>query len=176
MGRVVIWLDFETRSECDLPARGAYNYARDPSTKVLCMALALDDGEVEICAQGQKFPKAVADAVANGDTIMAHNAAFERLIWAYVLGPDHGVPVPRLEQFYCTAAQARANCAPGSLEDVGRFAGADMRKDHYQHKSYGRVYTPVFDVQKWIGMDGDAPAQAEADAPAEEPRRRRRAA
>lgn len=49
-----------------------------------------------------------------------------------------------------------------------------LGKDHYQHKSYGRVYTPVFDVQKWIGMDGDAPAQA--DAPAEEPRRRRRAA
>ncbi len=49
-----------------------------------------------------------------------------------------------------------------------------LGKDHYQHKSYGRVYTPVFDVQKWIGMDGDAPAQAEA--PAEEPRRRRRAA
>ena len=126
----MLWLDFETRSECDLPARGAYNYAQDPSTKVLCMAWALDDGEVEIWAPGQKFPKAVADAVQNLDTIMAHNAAFERLIWAYVLGPDHGVPVPRLEQFYCTAAQARANCAPGSLEDVGRFAGADMRKDH----------------------------------------------
>ena len=36
----------------------------------------------------------------------------------------------KLEQFYCTAAQARANCAPGSLEDVGRFAGASMKKDH----------------------------------------------
>jgi DNA polymerase bacteriophage-type len=35
-----------------------------------------------------------------------------------------------LEQFYCTATQARANCAPGKLEDVGRFAGASMRKDH----------------------------------------------
>lgn len=51
-----------------------------------------------------------------------------------------------------------------------------LKKDHYQHRSYGRVFTPVFDVQKWIGMDGDAPAEAEADAPAEEPRRRRRAA
>jgi DNA polymerase len=40
------------------------------------------------------------------------------------------VPEPALEQFYCTATQARANCAPGSLEDVGRFAGAGMRKDH----------------------------------------------
>ena len=60
----------------------------------------------------------------------AHNAAFERLIWWYVLCPDFGVPEPKLEQFYCTASQARANCAPGSLEDVGRFAGASMKKDH----------------------------------------------
>ena len=55
----------------------------------------------------------------------AHNAAFERLIFWYVLQVEF-----KLEQFYCTAAQARANCAPGSLEDVGRFAGATMKKDH----------------------------------------------
>ena len=124
------WIDMETASECDLPARGVYNYARDPSTQVLCMAYAHDNDDVQIWTPGQEFPKAVSDAVAKGDIIYCHNAAFERLIWSYVLGPDHGAPVPALEQFYCTATQARANCAPGSLEDVGRFAGADMRKDH----------------------------------------------
>jgi len=53
-----------------------------------------------------------------------------------------------------------------------------LAKDHYQHKSYGRVYTPVFKVQKWVGMEGDAPAEAETPeaAPAEGPRRRRRVA
>ena len=45
------------------------------------------------------------------DTVLvAHNAAFERLIFWYVLQKDYP-----LEQFTCTAAQARANCAPGSL-------------------------------------------------------------
>ena len=120
-----LWLDFETRSECDLPAHGAYNYARHESTRVLCMAWALDDNEVEIWTPDQKFPKVVVDAVQAGAMIYAHNAAFERLIFWHVLGLHFD-----LEQFYCTAAQARANCAPGSLEDVGRFAGADMRKDH----------------------------------------------
>jgi DNA polymerase len=57
--------------------------------------------------------------------IRAHNAAFERLIFWYVLQVNFD-----LTQFYCTATQARANCAPGSLEDVGRFAGAPMKKDH----------------------------------------------
>jgi len=53
-----------------------------------------------------------------------------------------------------------------------------LKKEHYQHKSYGRIYTPVFDIVKWSGMDA-APAEedaAEAEAPAEDaPRRRRRA-
>lgn len=126
----ILWLDFETRSECDLTRHGAYAYAQHPSTQVLCMAWALDDGEVELWTPDQPFPQAVRDAVQNLDTIRAHNAAFERLIFWYVLCPDFNVPEPRLEQFYCTAAQARSNCMPGSLEDAGRFAGAGMRKDH----------------------------------------------
>ena len=125
-----LYIDFETRSECDLTTRGVYNYAQDPSTQVLCLAWAIDDGEVSVWTPDQPFPQAVIDAVLARSQIRAHNAAFERLIWAYVLGPDYRVPVPTLEQFYCTAAQARANCAPGSLEDAGRFAGAGMRKDH----------------------------------------------
>lgn len=139
-----IYIDFESASECDLPSRGVYNYARDPSTRVLCMAWVIDDGDVQIWVPNQTFPKEVSDAVTNGDRIYAHNAAFERLIWSYVLGPDHGVPVPKLEQFYCTATQARANCAPGSLEDVGRFAGADMRKDHRGNVLVRKCCCPPF--------------------------------
>jgi len=126
----MIWLDFETRSECDLIARGSYTYAQDPSTRVLCMAWAVDDADVQVWTPDQPFPQAVRDGIQNLDTIAAHNAAFERLIFWYVLCPDYDLPEPKLEQFYCTAAQARANCAPGSLEDVGRFSGASMKKDH----------------------------------------------
>ena len=118
----ILWLDFETRSRCSLPERGVYNYAQDGTTDVLCMSYAFDDEDVRTWLPGQPFPPAVAN---HKGMIRAHNAAFERLIFWYVLQIDF-----RLEQFYCTAAQARANCAPGSLEDVGRFSGAGMRKDH----------------------------------------------
>jgi DNA polymerase len=114
----MVYIDFETRSRCDLKAKGVYNYAQDMSTEVLCMSYAFDDGEVQTWTEGP-LPD------FTGHMIYAHNAAFERLIFWYVLQKDYP-----LESFYCTAAQARANCAPGSLEDVGRFAGADMRKDH----------------------------------------------
>jgi hypothetical protein len=52
-----------------------------------------------------------------------------------------------------------------------------LGKDFYTHKSYGRVFTPVFQVVEWVSMDGEAEAEAAPAAEAEEgPRRRRRAA
>jgi DNA polymerase bacteriophage-type len=118
----MLWIDFETRSTCDLPKHGVYNYAQDASTEVLCMSYAFGDDEVTTWLPSAPFPEAVRNYKG---PIYAHNAAFERLIFWYVLGINF-----ELEQFVCTAAQARANCAPGSLEDVGRFAGASMKKDH----------------------------------------------
>ena len=54
-----------------------------------------------------------------------------------------------------------------------------LKKEHYQHKSYGRIYTPVFDIQEWVNMEGETQDNAEAEAieapKAEEaPARRRR--
>jgi hypothetical protein len=56
-----------------------------------------------------------------------------------------------------------------------------LKKEHYQHKSYGRIFTPVFDVVKWVGLDAEAvadeadPAVEDEVAADEAPRRRRRA-
>ena len=119
---MILWVDFETRSRCDLLSHGGYNYAQDASTDVLCMSYAFDDGDVTTWIPGQPFPDEVRHFKGQ---IRAHNAAFERLIFWYVLQINFDIT-----QFYCTASQARANCAPGSLEDVGRFSGATMRKDH----------------------------------------------
>jgi DNA polymerase len=118
----MLWLDFETRSRCDLTVYGVYNYARDPSTEVLCMSYAFDDEEVRTWTPDQPFPVTVMHYRGQ---IRAHNAAFERLILWYVCETHH-----TLEQFYCTAAQARANCLPGALEDVGRAVSSQMKKDH----------------------------------------------
>lgn len=52
-----------------------------------------------------------------------------------------------------------------------------LQKEHYAHKSYGRIYTPIFNIQKFTSMDG-APPPADAIEVAEEvaqaPARRRR--
>lgn len=41
-----------------------------------------------------------------------------------------------------------------------------LQKSHYSHKAYGRIFTPVFDVQEWVGMNGP---EAQADEPQAEP-------
>jgi len=51
-----------------------------------------------------------------------------------------------------------------------------LKKDHYTHKSYGRIYTPVFEVVEFVSMDGKADEAPAEEAPAAEaaPARRRR--
>jgi DNA polymerase len=134
---MTLWVDFETRSACDLKVAGVYNYAQHGTTEVLCMSYAFGDDDVQTWLPDQPFPQQVAD---HKGLIYAHNAAFERLIFWYVLQQNYS-----LEQFYCTAAQARANCAPGSLEDVGRFAGASMKKDHRGAQLIRKMSVPPYE-------------------------------
>jgi hypothetical protein len=49
-----------------------------------------------------------------------------------------------------------------------------LKKDSYQHKSYGKIYTPVFEIQDWVSMDGQADEAEAAEEAA--PQRRRRSA
>ena len=49
-----------------------------------------------------------------------------------------------------------------------------LKKDHYAHKSYGKIYTPVFEIVEWISMDADA-TDVKVEAEAEQLKRRRRA-
>ena len=126
----ILWGDTETRSRCDLKSKGAYNYSADASTQILCFSYAFDDEPVQTWAPGVPFPLRVIQHINARGQLRFHNAGFDRLILWYVLCPDVGIPEPSLEQFYCTAAQARANCLPGSLEDVGRAVSSKMKKDH----------------------------------------------
>ena len=55
------------------------------------------------------------------------------------------------------------------VDQTKPVAVVKLKKDHYQHKSYGKIYTPVFDIVEWVSMDGEP----EVEAPAPAGRRRR---
>ena len=140
----VLWLDYESQSECDLPAKGASNYCQDATTKMICAAYAFDDEDVQLWWAHEPPPLRLAEYFAGDGQIRCHNSEFDMQLSWYVVCPDYKLPEPKLERWYCTAAQARANCAPGSLEDAGRFAGASMRKDHRGKQLIRQCCKPPF--------------------------------
>src|SRR5690606_29835194 len=142
----VLSVDFETRSRVDLKNTGAYVYARHPSTDIWCMAFAFDDEEVGLwtpddcgCAYAKIGDDVYHDShcaiwriiehVKGGGEIRAWNARFERMIWTHILGPRYGFPVPEMEQFVDTAAEAAAMALPRALEDAAKALGLPVEKD-----------------------------------------------
>lgn len=138
-------IDFETRSAVDLKRAGVYVYAQDASTDVWCAAWAFDDGPINLWLPGmeQLLPhQDFTGAVEAGCTIVAHNAAFERTIWRHVLTKRYGWPIPKLEQWRCTMAQALAMALPGSLENAAAAVGLDARKDMVGHNVMMKMARP----------------------------------
>jgi len=94
-------------------------------------------------------------------------------------GPDKGLEVrftttsvggKRAVNTLGVAIAAQCETTPGKPVPV-----VALKKDSYQHKSYGKIYTPVFEIVEWASMDGqteDAEEGKEEAAPA----RRRRSA
>lgn len=123
-----ISLDFETYSECDIRKAGAYAYADHPTTEVLCMAWAVDDGAPELWTPDQPPPQRLFALIKGGGaTVWAWNSFFEMCIWNLVLKWEE-VPI---EQWRDTAALAAAQAYPRALGKCGEALGleGDAAKD-----------------------------------------------
>lgn len=127
-------VDFETRSACDLKKCGLHVYAADPTTDVHCLAYAFGDEPVELWAPGTPYPNRLLDHIRQGGTLIAHNAAFERAIWHYVMAPNYGWPEPEVSQWRCTMATAYAMALPGALENMAAALNTGFQKDMAGHR------------------------------------------
>ncbi|NCC40370.1 MAG: hypothetical protein EOM21_13110 [Gammaproteobacteria bacterium] len=123
----MIILDFETYGEIDLPVVGAYRYARDPATDVLLLAYGRPGEAVRVWAPGDPKPADLLAALAAGEDVLAHNAAFDRSIWEWVLMPRYGFP-PVAGRWL----DSRTLCAlvglPRSLAQAANALGLEQRK------------------------------------------------
>lgn len=119
-------IDLESRSTVELGDCGVHVYSESPETDILCVAYAVDDGEVLTWTPYDVMvPDVIREAVAGDWTIVAHNSQFERLMWRNILGPRYGWPIPKLSQFRCTMVMALAMSLPGSLKNATRAVGID---------------------------------------------------
>ena len=50
-----------------------------------------------------------------------------------------------------------------------------LKKEHYTHKSYGRIFTPVFEITQWVSLEGKDETPAPEATPEATVRRRRTA-
>lgn len=126
----ILFIDFETRSTVDLKKAGADVYARHPSTEVNCFAWAFDDEPV-VCDKKQMLPSPrVYSHVKNGGTVVAHNAAFEWLVWNYSWEKNVlKLPELKWEQLICTMELSYVMGLPGALEKVAPAVGLGFHKD-----------------------------------------------
>lgn len=120
-----LFLDFETRSTCDLRKSGAEVYARHPSTDILCVGWACV-GDNPVVQSAKDFK---ARAATDYDFLVAHNAPFEIAIWNNVGVKKYGWPKLPAAKFICTMARAYAMSLPGALENVAPAVGLDIQKD-----------------------------------------------
>lgn len=140
---MILHLDWETRSACDLKKTGADRYARDPSTEIVCASFRFDDGPVRRWKPGEQFPGDLVAHVWKMGKIVAHNAMFERVIWNHVL-PRYVKNPPKIEpeQQICTMARAYALALPPSLDGVGQALGLPTQKDRDGHRLMMKLCRP----------------------------------
>lgn len=128
-------LDFETFSKADLKKVGAYRYAFDPSTEILCAAMAINDEEPVVWDQSMTDDDLWEltrhlDALEDPETLIyCHNAAFEMAICQAKLEAQMGVKCPSLDRFRCTLSFARRACLPGKLEQLAEELQITNLKD-----------------------------------------------
>jgi DNA polymerase len=132
-----VHIDFESRSRVDIWETGAWVYATSPSTELLCLAYAIDDGPVTIIRHDDIFTYPLSDPfeelrnLANAkDTLFyAHNALFEQLIWRFKLQDRFNVPRLPISRWRCTAAKALSVGLPKSLAEAAMALGTSHKKD-----------------------------------------------
>src|ERR1035437_8370202 len=129
INRLKATIDFETRSACSLRKSGAWRYAIDPSTEVLCLGYRLPSWKPSRTAFWHPaFPQIplqesadvdslveLFDWIMTGNLVEAHTAFFERAIWRDILELRYGAPPIADTQWCDSAAKAAAHALPRQI-------------------------------------------------------------
>jgi DNA polymerase I-like protein with 3'-5' exonuclease and polymerase domains len=132
-----IHMDCETRSRINIWDAGAYVYAADHSTKLMCLAYAIDNDPVKVIRWDDILAWPLIDpfeelrelASADDTLFYCHNSLFEQLIFKHIVCPQFNFPRLPINRWRCTAAKALAHGLPKALKDVATALGTGHQKD-----------------------------------------------
>jgi DNA polymerase len=139
----ILHLDFESFSSCDIRDVGGYRYANDPSTEILCCAVALNDEEPVLwlpydyvlitdwyANETHEQAWCLIEEAQKPDTIVyAHNASFEIAMSDALWQKTFGFAPPQHRQWRCTAAMARRAALPHALGKLAEKLNLKHQKD-----------------------------------------------
>lgn len=152
--------DYETRSRANLRKVGSYEYARHPSTRILCSSHHIGTrAELKSLLERKEQPREwspflpeeypcldelISALVDPNIILVAQNAFFEQVITRFVLpryvkDQDWKVLIRALqtippERFLCTAALLSSLALPRKLEGGAKALGLPFEKDMAGHK------------------------------------------
>jgi DNA polymerase len=122
--------DFETASQCDLKKAGAYRYAEDITTEILCLAVWFGEGDEVLWYPGDPIPARLDAAIRDPAMFfVAHNADFEKSVWRLILVKLFGWPDIPNNRWHDTAARAANVTLPRKLEMVLKALDGPLEKD-----------------------------------------------
>ena len=117
-------VDFETYSNVDISC-GAYKYASDASTDIVCLAYKVDDRPTQLWLPDKPVPQEFWDA----ERIYAHNALFDFLIWREVGARCYGFPERGLDIWIDTIALANRVGLPSALDKLSVILDLGHKKN-----------------------------------------------
>jgi DNA polymerase len=155
--------DIETCSRCDLKECGSFIYSISPSTDVLCLCFAVDNGEIQVWKPGDPVPAPFINP-AKDDGLIWFNWLFDAPIYANILVKRYGfAPIP-IERQDCAQRLALANGYPAELDLCCEALDIPYRKDPEARKAMLRLARlPSTDAKKHKKPKPVDPAAQERD-------------
>jgi hypothetical protein len=127
----ITFCDFETvnRSGCDLTKVGAWRYAADPATEVLCFGYRVDYDDLCWIPNAGFSDCQLISFAANPARRFACFAGFEPIVWQLIMVERHGFPPIPTERWIDVRAACSYLALPRKLEKVLPVLGLSVTKD-----------------------------------------------
>ena len=120
-------LDFETAGTIDLLEAGAWRYAEDINTEILCLCW---DGGHHWAPDSRIKEHALKFLALDPDVLfVAHNAGFEKAIWRRIMVPVFGFPDIPDDRWHDTQAVCAYKAIPLKLDMAVHALGLPDEKD-----------------------------------------------
>jgi DNA polymerase len=127
---LVVFCDFETRNigGCDLTKAGAWRYAADPATEILCFGYRTG-GVDHSWAPTSSSRDPLAALAADPDAVFACFGGFEAAVWDKIMVGRHGFPPIATSRWIDLRAVCCCLALPRSLDKALTALGLPIEKD-----------------------------------------------